>query len=53
VSAAPYPLRYVCKYCGITVATFPSVAATEPATLSVCDNSACREQAAKEWRGAA
>jgi hypothetical protein len=49
---AKYTLRYVCRYCGEVVATFPAVPAVEPATFSVCDKRPCREQASAAWRAA-
>jgi hypothetical protein len=45
-----YPLTYVCKWCGETIATYPDVAAEQPTTLSVCDKRECREQASKAYK---
>lgn len=44
-------LRYVCKYCGALIASYPEVATDEAATLSVCGRAECRAEAAAEYRG--
>jgi len=48
--AAPFPLVYVCRYCGVTVARYPHVSSHEPATLTVCAALACLAQAAEAYR---
>jgi hypothetical protein len=50
MSATPYNLKYVCKYCGDAIVTYPDVPSAEPATLSVCDKHGCRMQAAGAYR---
>jgi len=47
---APFILRYVCKFCGASIATYPGVPSTEPVTLSVCDSAECRRQASEAYR---
>jgi hypothetical protein len=50
MSATPYSLKYVCKYCGDEMSTYPDVPSVEPVTLSVCSKHECRTLAARTYR---